>query len=216
MKYLNITTLQLEEKNGLDIMDLIGVHDLMNDSKDSVAEEIMKRLKKGEVLPPMAFNIVFEHIGYFQKIREDIAIIQQLMIAEKENKLPKLRAFEPNAEILANYYINAIDSYIDKAYDIEDWIDNNSLEEKFSFLSDFCITTNLDQEEDKESLYATISEWRMIAGDKIIDYILTKKETQKLSQEEINSLVDLALKYNPNCVEALKLKVDYLKMKRIK
>lgn len=67
MKYLNITTLQLEEKNGLDIMDLIGVHDLMNDSKDSVAEEIMKRLKKGEVLPPMAFNIVFEHIGYFQK-----------------------------------------------------------------------------------------------------------------------------------------------------
>ena len=51
MKYLNITTLQLEEKNGLDIMDLIGVHDLMNDSKDSVAEEIMKRLKKGSVTP---------------------------------------------------------------------------------------------------------------------------------------------------------------------
>ena len=35
------------------------------------------------------------------------------MIAEKyENKLPKLRAFEQtNAEILVNYYINAI-SYI--------------------------------------------------------------------------------------------------------
>ncbi len=37
MKYVDITTLQLEEKNGLDIYDLIGAHDLMNDSKNSVA-----------------------------------------------------------------------------------------------------------------------------------------------------------------------------------
>lgn len=35
MLYLDINKLQLEEKNGLDIMDLIGVHDLMNDSKNS-------------------------------------------------------------------------------------------------------------------------------------------------------------------------------------
>lgn len=216
MKYVDINLLQLEEKNGLDIMDLIGVHDLMNDSKDSVAEEIMQRFEKGETLPPMAFSIVFEHLDYFQKIHEDIAVLQKLMNAEKENKLPKLKAHAPNAEILANYYINAMDNYIDEAYEVKDWIDNNSLEEKFAFLSDFCIANNLDSEEEKETLYEIISDWRMIAGDKIADYILTKKETDKLSQDETNSLVDIALKYNPNCVEALKLKVDYLKMKRVK
>ena len=95
-------------------MDLIGVHDLMNDSKDSVAEEIMKRLKKGKCYPQWHFNIVFEHIGYFQNQRRYCNYSTTNDCRKKKNKLPKLRAFEPNAEILANYYINAIDSYIDQ------------------------------------------------------------------------------------------------------
>lgn len=88
MLYLDINKLQLEEKNGLDIMDLIGVHDLMNDSKNSIAEEIMQRFEKGEELPAMAFSIVFEHLDYFREINEEINILQKIMKAEKENKLP--------------------------------------------------------------------------------------------------------------------------------
>lgn len=61
-----------------------------------------------------------------------------------------------------------------------------------------------------------VSEWNELAGNKIADYILYKKETEIISKEDLNNMVDVALKYNPNCVDALKLKIDYLKMKRIK
>lgn len=66
----------------------------MNDSRNSVAEEIMQRFEKGEELPVIAFNLIFEHLDYFQEKREDIAVIQKFMIADKENKLPKLWSFE--------------------------------------------------------------------------------------------------------------------------
>ncbi len=214
MKYVDIITLQLEERNGLDIMDLIGVHDLMDDSKNSVAEEIMQRLENGETLPSMAFSIVFEHLDYFQEIREDVAVLEKLMTAEKENKLPKLEAFRPNAEILANYYVNAIDNYIDEAYDVKTWLTNNSLEEKFNFLTDFCNVKELNsREEEKEALLETISEWRAVAGDKIADHILMEKATKDLSKKKLLSLVEIALKYNPNCIEALKIKLDCLSKK---
>ena len=41
------------------------------------------------------------------------------MIAEKDGKLPELRVFEPNTEVLSNYYINVMDSYLDEAYDVK-------------------------------------------------------------------------------------------------
>lgn len=131
------------------------------------------------------------------------------MIAEKDGKLPELRVFEPNIEVLSNYYINVMDSYLDEAYDVKNWVENNSFEDKFTFLSEFCKLKDLNSEEEKEVLHETISDWRIITGDKIADYILTKKATENLFQEEVNSLVDIALSYNQNCVEALKLKVDY-------
>ena len=68
MKYLNITTLQPEEKNGLDIMDLIGVHDLMNDSKDSVTEENnRKKIKKGKCYPNGILILFLETYWLFSK-----------------------------------------------------------------------------------------------------------------------------------------------------
>lgn len=189
----------------------------MDDSKNSVAEEILQRFEQGENLPEMAFKIVFEHLDYFREIREEVTVLEKLITAEKENKLPKLEAFRSNAEILANYYVNAMDEYIDAAYDTKDWITSNSLEDKFKFFIDFCDKKELNpKEEEKVALLEMISEWKAVAGDKIADYILTKKATQNLSHEELNNLVDIALKYNPNCVDALKLKVDYLKMKRLK
>ena len=87
-----------------------------------------------------------------------------------------------NAEILANYYVNAMDEYIDAAYDTKDWLTSNSLEDKFKFFIDFCDKKELNpKEEEKVALLEMISEWKAVAGDKIADYILTKKATQNLS-----------------------------------
>lgn len=216
MEYVDINKLQLEEKNGLDIMDLIGVHDLMNDSKNSVAEEIIERFEKGESLPAMAFSIVFEHLDYFREIHEEINVLQKIMKAEKENKLPKLRAFEDNAEILANYYIDALDNYIDMASDVSDWISYNLIDKNISFLSEFCLAKGLDSNNEKETLHEYITDWHILAGDKIADYTLTKKAMENIPRETINEWMELALKYNPDCVAALKFKIDYLKMQRVK
>ncbi len=176
----------------------------------------MQRFEQGEDLSEMAFKVVFEHLDYFQEIREDVEIIEKLMKAEIENKLPKLEAFRSNAEILANHYINAMDNYLEFAYDVKNWLTDNFLEEKFNFLSKFCDTKGLNSDKEKESMLEIVSEWNELAGNKIADYILYKKETEIISKEDLNNMVDVALKYNPNCVDALKLKIDYLKMKRIK
>lgn len=216
MQYVDINKLQLEEKNGLDIMDLIGVHDLMDDAKNSVAEEIMVRLEKGEDLPAMAFSIVFEHLDYFREIHEEINVLQKIMKAEKENKLPKLRAFEDNAEILANYYIDALDNYIDIASDVSAWLSDNLIDKKIGFLTEFCLAKGLDSNDEKETLHEYITDWHILAGDKIADYALTKKAIENVHRETINEWMELALKYNPDCVEALKYRIDYLKMQRVK
>lgn len=184
--------------------------------KNSVAEEIMQRFEQRENLPEMAFKVVFEHLDYFQKTRKEIAVLQKLMNAEKENKLPKLEEFRLNAEILANHYIDAMDVYVDDVYDVKNWLTEDLLDKNITFLSDFCIFKNLDSNEEKEILHEMISNWRNIAGNKIADYILMKKETENLTQENINDLADIALKYNPDCVDALKLKVDYLNMMIVK
>ncbi len=40
-------------------MDLIGVHDLMDNFKNSVAEEIIENFEMGETLPSMAFGFQY-------------------------------------------------------------------------------------------------------------------------------------------------------------
>ena len=67
----------------MDIYDLIGVHDLMDDSKNSVAEEILQRFEQGENLPEMAFKIVFEHLDYFREIREEVTVLEKLIVKEQ-------------------------------------------------------------------------------------------------------------------------------------
>lgn len=208
MKYADINTLSLVDVGGLSNYDLIGFHDLMKDSQQSIADDFFYKFEQGEELPSGAFQIIFEHFNYDDFSEEALSILQKLMLAEKLGKLPQIIAGYPNNKLLVEYYIKAMDGFIynDKAYI---WVNDEKPQQYISYFRSFSKDSGLYLDSDKEYLDEQISNWNSKIAEIIAQYTLDKRdyESEGLTVEDFSNWTDMALSYDPNNSTALKLKL---------
>ena len=211
MEFYNIKTDRLEEIEITDVNQLMGIHDIMRDTQRNIADYFISRAEKGEQLPSMAYNIIFENFDYENNSKEIINFLKNLMYQEQSGGLPKLQAFLSNASVLVGYYSEAMDYFVEK--EICDYIEPNVTddlpESNCIFLNNFFNNMKMNSEEDKKWLKENISKWRNEIGDFFANNAVRIWEdgSYGYTQDDYLRWCNRALHFNPNNIKALQLKI---------
>ena len=212
MEYYNIQKDTMEEVNISNVYDLIGIHDCLKDSIQSIVKDLKEKIINGEELPTMAYNVVFEHLAYENDSINVIEFIKTLMQNEEGERLPKLSAFSENKHILIEMYEKAMDYFFDS--DLSDYMQPQVVydppETNCIFLSNFMYKMNINTKEDQEWLKNKIKEWKHKASEQFATIATNYKNDENVwgyTTEDYLNMANRALFFNPDNTKALQLKV---------
>ena len=207
MELYDIKADAIEEFQIDDVDVLIGIHDFMAENKETIANELKRRYLQGEKLSKMVYKVIFENFNYKKDSVEIIELLKKMMLQEKNNELPKFDAFLSNAKILEVMYEKAMNQFVE--IEICDYLDENKEVpyDYCKFFYDYCLEMNANEPDNKECVEETVDNWKKKIADFYTSSLLNMIEHGGYTVEDYLSLCERALNFNPDNLEALKMKI---------